>query len=51
MLDVTYVLANKVADRRSIDMSYQVRRKYKPSVQRDHYIQPPAIARSRDLPA
>jgi hypothetical protein len=51
MFDVAYVLSNKVANRRSIDMSYQVCPEYKPSVQRNHYIQPFTLARSGNLPA
>jgi hypothetical protein len=50
LLNVTHVLADKVANRRRVDMPYQVRSEYEPAIQRNHYIQPLAVAHSRNLP-
>jgi len=51
LIHVANIRANKVANRRSINVAYEIRREYEASVHRDHYIQAFATASSRDLPA
>jgi hypothetical protein len=38
LLDVSNIFADKVANRWRVNLPYQVRSKYKASVQRDHYV-------------
>jgi hypothetical protein len=51
LLNVANILSNKMANRRCIDMAYQVRSKYKAPIQRNHYIQPLSTRRFRNLPS
>src|SRR6266446_3446814 len=51
LFHVANFCAYKVADRRCVYVAYQVCRKYKAPVQRNHNIQALAAARSGDLPA
>jgi hypothetical protein len=51
LLYVANFCANKVADRWRVYMAYQVCRKYKAPVQRNHNIQALATVRLGDLPA
>jgi hypothetical protein len=44
MIDVAYIFADEVTNDRRVYPPHQVRGKNKSAIQRDHHIQPPALA-------
>src|SRR5260370_23826880 len=51
VIHVANIRANKVANRRRINLAYEIRPEYKPPIHRDHYIQTLATRGPRTLPS